>query len=445
MQIIPVDASDLGNRSYVVTDGVRAIAIDPPRPASGALDAVRSRSLTLEVIVETHLHNDHVSGAPELAAATGAIHAVCADEHVHGAHGLVAGETFWVGALCVEVVATPGHTRHHQSFVVSEGDDCAVFTGGSLLVGTVGRTDLLGADLAAGLAAEQWASVRRLLDGLPGDAVVHPTHGFGSFCSATVSQGTETTIGAERQVNPAAQLDCDTFVTTLLAGFGEYPSYYTYMAARNRTGCSATDYRDPVPVLPAGDLADLARHMWIVDVRPRAPFAAAHVAGAINVGVDGPFAVYLGWTMPWESRFALVGADEAELSRARRALAHIGIDRPAGIAIPPPDVQSARLRRATFAELATEWTDDITVIDVRRRDEWDSGHLEGAQHVPVHQLADAVVPDGPIWLHCAAGYRAVLGASLLQRNGLEVVAIDDAWAAADAAGLPKAAVASAYR
>jgi glyoxylase-like metal-dependent hydrolase (beta-lactamase superfamily II) len=146
MQVIPVDAYDLGNRSYIVTDGLRAMAIDPPRPASGVLDIVRSRDLVLEIIVETHLHNDHISGGPELAEATGATYAVCADEHVHGAHGIVDGDRFSVGALRVEAVATPGHTPHHQSFVVTEGDDCVVFTGGSLLVGTVGRTDLVGGE-----------------------------------------------------------------------------------------------------------------------------------------------------------------------------------------------------------------------------------------------------------------------------------------------------------
>jgi hydroxyacylglutathione hydrolase len=435
MEIIVVDASDLGNRSYVVTDGVRAMAIDPPRPPSGVLDALQARGLVLEIVVETHLHNDHVSGGPELADATGAAYAVCLDEQVEGARGIVDGERFSVGAMHVDVVATPGHTAHHQSFVVTEGDDCVVFTGGSLLIGTVGRTDLLGADRASDLAGEQWASVRRLLDDLPGPTSVHPTHGFGSFCSASASSGTDTTIEAERRVNPAARLDREVFVKTLLAGFGEYPSYFAYIAARNRAGLQPSAYLDPVPTLSPSDVAQLTAKAWVIDVRPRTTFAAAHVPGTINVGVDGPFATYVGWTMPWGTDFALVGADEDELSRARRALAHIGLDVPVGTAIPAAEAQSGRLRRARFAELAAEWTDNVAVIDVRRQEEWDTGHVSGARHVPVHRLMETDLPPGQLWLYCAAGYRAVLGASLLQRGGRDVVAIDDSWRAAKSAGL----------
>jgi hydroxyacylglutathione hydrolase len=435
MEVLVIDASDLGNRSYVVTDGARAMAIDPPRPPSDVIDTLEARGLVLEVVVETHLHNDHVSGGPELAEATGAVYAVCLDEHVEGAQGIVDGECFSVGGMRVEVMATPGHTPHHQSFVVTEGDDCVVFTGGSLLIGTVGRTDLVGAERASDLAGEQWASVRRLLGDLPGPTAVHPTHGFGSFCSASPSSGTETTIDAERGVNPAARLDREIFVKTLLAGFGEYPSYFAHIATLNRFGLRPPRYRDPVPTLTPSEIAALTPSAWVIDVRPRTAFAAAHVPGTINVGVDGPFATYVGWTMPWGTDFALVAADEGELARARRALAHIGLDVPVGTAVPDAEVQSGRLRRARFAELAAEWADDVAVIDVRRREEWDTGHLGGARHVPVHRLIETDLPPGQLWLYCAAGYRAVLGASLLQRNGRDVVAIDDSWRAATSAGL----------
>jgi hydroxyacylglutathione hydrolase len=435
MEVLVIDASDLGNRSYVVTDGARAMAIDPPRPPSGVLDTLEARGLVLEIVVETHLHNDHVSGGPELAEATGAVYAVCLDEHVEGAQGIVNGECFNVGALRVEVVATPGHTPHHQSFVVTEGDDCVVFTGGSLLIGTVGRTDLVGAQRAADLAGEQWTSVRRLLGDLPGPTAVHPTHGFGSFCSASPCSGTETTIEAERRANPAARLDREVFVKTLLAGFGEYPGYFAHIAAINRSGFHPRRYQDPVPTLSPSDVAELTVRAWVIDVRARTAFAAAHVPGTVNVGVDGPFATFVGWTMPWGTDFALVGADEGELSRARRALAHIGLDVPVGTAVPTAEAQSGRLRRAKFAELAAEWTDDVAVIDVRRQEEWDAGHLRGACHIPVHRLMETDLPPGQLWLYCAAGYRAVLGASLLQRSGRNVVAIDDSWRAATSAGL----------
>jgi len=435
MEVIAVDAADLGNRSYIVTDGSRAMVVDPPRPSSAVLDIVRARRLVLDLVVETHLHNDHVSGGPELAAMTGATYALSAHERVRGARGLADGETFALGALRVEVVGTPGHTRHHQAFVVTEGDDGVVFTGGSLLIGSVGRTDLLGAEHAAELAGVQWASVRRLLRTLPGATPVHPTHGFGSFCSATACTDTVTTIATERHANPAAELDRTSFVRTLCAGFGEYPPYFDHMAGANRAACAQRAYVDPVPTLSDTEIAELTRHAWVFDVRPRPVFAAAHVPGTVNVGVDGPLATYVGWTMPWGADFALVGDDDDELRRARRALAHIGLDVPVGTAVPGVASRTGRLRRATFAELASEYDDDITVLDVRRHEEWARGHVPGALHVPVHRLDSATLPDGPLWLYCAAGYRAVLGASLLARRGRDVVAVDDPWSAADAAGL----------
>jgi len=436
MDVIALDAPDLGNRSYIVSDGARAMAIDPPRPPCDVLDVVRSRGLVLERVVETHLHNDHVSGGPELAAATGAVYAVCAREQVRGAHGIDDGEQFSVGALRVDVVATPGHTPNHQSFVVTDGDPCAVFSGGSLLVGTVGRTDLHGADVSAELAARQWASVRRLLGDLPAETGVHATHGFGSLCSATSCAGTQTTIGDERRVNLAARLDCEAFVKTLLAGFGEFPAYYGHMGPRNRAGLTRPAYGDPVPTLSAAEIAALTARLWVIDVRPRAAFAAAHVPGTINAGVDGPLATYVGWTMAWEAPFALVAGDDLQLARARRALAHIGLDLPVGTALPAAETKTAWLRRASFAELAAEWGEDVAVVDLRRGEEWDAGHLEGALHLPVHRLPDADLPAGRLWLYCTAGYRAVLGASLLQRGGREVVAVDDAWCQAGPAGLP---------
>jgi hydroxyacylglutathione hydrolase len=445
MKVFPVDVSDLGNRSYVVTDGVAAMAIDPPRPPTGVLDIVEAHGLALEMVVETHLHNDHVSGGPELAVLTGATHAVSANENVRGTRGLVNGEQFQVGAMRVDVVGTPGHTRHHQAFAVTEGGRCAVFTGGSLLVGSVGRTDLFGADAAEALAGEQWSSVRGLLENLSRKAVVHPTHGFGSFCSSTPATTTESTIGTERRVNPAALIDRETFVKTLLEGFGEFPSYFAHMAELNRAGFVPPAYRDPAPSLSDGEVADLAAHMWVVDVRHRAGFAAGHIPGTVNIGLDGPFATYLGWTMPWRSEFVLVAGDEAELSRARLALAHIGLDTPVGTAIPDAIALTGRLRRASFDELAAEWTDEIAVIDVRREEEWNTGHLEGAHHLPLHRLPESTLPSGRLWLYCAAGYRAMLGASLLQRSGHDVVAIDGPWSDASEVGLAISTAQPPYR
>lgn len=430
MEIVHLDASDLGNRAYLVTDGRRAMVVDPPRPVDRIVEFLDKHSLVLEVVVDTHLHNDHVTGGPELAQQTGGVYAVSAGEHLPFARGLTDGDEFAVGALSVRAVATPGHTPHHLAFVVTDAQQVSVFTGGSLLVGTAGRTDLLGTELAADLAAAQWRSIRRLLCTLPRDAEVHPTHGFGSFCAASAPDaGTSTTIGAERCRNLAAAVDEDEYVEVMLKNLPEFPSYYAHMGAINRAGPPPADL-GPLP-------ADLAAGLWIVDVRPRRAFARAHAPGTISAGVDGPLATYLGWTMPWGTPFGLVADTDAELAAARRTLAHIGLQ-PNAAAMVDVETDAAHMRLATFAELAAEWTPDISVIDVRRRDEWDAGHLEGAVHVPVPHVLDAVgtLPRDGVWVHCAAGYRAALGASLLRRAGIDAVAIDDVWSSVSAAGLP---------
>jgi glyoxylase-like metal-dependent hydrolase (beta-lactamase superfamily II)/rhodanese-related sulfurtransferase len=432
MEVLAVDASDVGNRSYLVTDGHKAMAIDPPRPVDKIVEDLKRRGLELTLVVDTHLHNDHVSGGYELAQATGAEYAVGAAEGLPFARGLSDGEVVSVGELSVEVMATPGHTRNHVSYVVREGESSAVFSGGSLLVGTAGRTDLLGAEFAAELAVEQWSSLRKLMAALPEDAVVHPTHGFGSFCAASpAGSATETTIAIERQVNPAALLERDDFVRTMLEGLGEYPTYYAYMADINRAG-PTTPYLGHLP--PAQRSQDL----WIIDVRPRTEFGPCHVPGTINMGIDGQLATYLGWTMPWGTRFGLVGADEEQLDRARRTLAQIGLE-PEGVEVFSVPSRPGWMTLATFVDLAGAWSEDIAVVDVRRRDEWDAGHLDGAIHVALHDLPGAIddLPgDRELWVHCAAGYRAVAAASFLRRAGFEAVAIDDKWQKAGQAGLP---------
>ena len=232
----------------------------------------------------------------------------------------------------MKALATAGHTDHHLSYLVSlaEGDGSSapvVCTGGSMLLGSTGRTDLLGVEKAEPLAHAQWRSVRRLLTTLPPDTRIYPTHGFGSFCSSTPSAGdvlAASTIAEEGQKNPAALMDEDVFVVAVLANLPPVPAYYRYMAPLNRRGPLAPRL-EPVALLDGARLAEAVKDSeWVVDLRHRRRYAAEHLRGTLNLELGGNLATYLGWLVPFESRFILVAEHEAEVTEARRLVASIG-------------------------------------------------------------------------------------------------------------------------
>ena len=238
----------LGDRSYVVHDGATAAVVDPQRDIDRVEAVLDAHKLTLTCVLETHLHNDYVTGGLALAREYDAPYVVPAAADVRFARRVARdGERVSVGGFALRVVATPGHTPHHVAYVleVDGGVPRAVFTGGSLLQGSVGRTDLIAPERAAELAGRQWASVRRLVRQLPDDAVLLPTHGFGSLCSASPTRGQESTIGQERRSNPALVQEREPFVRDLLAQLDAYPAYYAHMAPANAAGPTAADLSLP--------------------------------------------------------------------------------------------------------------------------------------------------------------------------------------------------------
>ncbi|GAA0452801.1 MBL fold metallo-hydrolase [Actinoplanes capillaceus] len=451
-----VQTSSLGDRSYLAHDGRVAVVIDPQRDIDRILALAGSLGVRITHVAETHLHNDYVSGGLALAQLTGATYLVAADDEVGFERRPVAdGDKITVSTqMRLRVVATPGHTFHHLSYILDGADGpVGVFTGGSLLFGTTGRTDLLGQQHAHTLAERQHASAHRLADLLPDGAQVWPTHGFGSFCSATQSDAPESTIGRERIANPALRLETDDFVRETLAGLDAYPAYYAHMGARNAAGADLIDL-SPVAAVDPADLATrIADGEWVVDLRNRKAFAHRHLAGTLSFGLDGPMSTWLGWMAPWGAPITLLGDSEQQVADAQRELARIGIDRPAAAAPGSPeqwadgdDTRLTQLTTATFADLAAARAGtpahglpaaDV-LLDVRMTNEWRTGHIDSAIHIPLpdlpHRLAD--VPAGTVWVHCGSGYRAAAATSLLQRAGRQVVHIDDAYADAAGVGLP---------
>lgn len=450
-----VATSSLGDRSYLAHDGRVAVVVDPQRDIDRVLLLAGQLGVRITHVAETHLHNDYVSGGLALAKVAGATYLVAGEEKV-GFDRVAVGDGTGITVsdrMRLHVVATPGHTFNHVSYVLQGQDGPeGVFTGGSLLFGTTGRTDLLGREHAHDLAHHQHTSARRLADLLPDGVRVWPTHGFGSFCSATQSDAAESTIGHERTANPVLRLAADDFVETALAGLDTYPAYYAHMGVRNADGADLVDLTPVRTAGPAELRARLRAGEWIVDLRSRTAFARSHLAGTVSAGLDGAMSTWVGWLVPWGAPITLLGDAAAQVAEAQRELARIGIDRPAAAATDGPDRWAGgdetllgALPTATFADLAaaragrtpaTLPAPDV-VLDVRLTGEWRAAHLEDAVHLPLPELPDRIgdVPDGVVWVHCQSGYRSSLAASLLAAAGRRVVTVDDDFDTAMKAGL----------
>lgn len=434
VQVEVVSTEELGDRSYIAHDGEVALVIDPQRDIDRIEAVLAERGLRCALVAETHIHNDYVSGGLELARRTGATYVVAAVDDVDfDRRAARDGDELEAGRLRVIVVSTPGHTDGHLAYIVSDEEGPpVVFSGGSLLYGSVGRTDLVDPTRTDELTRAQFRSARRLVGLLADEVAVYPTHGFGSFCSSgSSSSDTTSTIGVERGRNDALVTDDeDDFVAKLVAGLTAYPSYYGHMGPRNQDGAGPIDLSPPTPT-DAVELAQrIAEGEWVVDLRSKTAYAAEHLAGTIGIGLGQHFSTYLGWLIPWGSPLTLIAEGSEEIADAQRQLVRIGIERPTGAAIGSPrdlaaDHEVRSYPTATFPDLARQ--PDAIVLDVRRDDEWVKGHISGATHLPLHALVERrnEVPDGRLWVHCASGYRASIAASLLDRAGHDVVLVDD--------------------
>ena len=451
--IVPIETPSLGDRSYLVHDGEVAFVIDPQRDIDRVLHLLDEHSVRLTHVFETHIHNDYVTGGLALARQTGAAyHVNAADEVSFERTSVSDAQTVEVGGrMRVTALATPGHTFTHLSYALTDADSAdsagldhsvGVFSGGSLLYGATGRPDLLGEEHTDALVRRQHASAHRLANLLPDEAGVFPTHGFGSFCSATQSEATDSTIGQERKNNPVLTQDEETYVRELLGGLGAWPAYYVHMAPANAAGPSEPDLSPPT----LADASELRQRIeageWVVDLRNRTAFAARHARGTLNFGLDGAFATYLGWLIAWGTPVTLLAESPESVAVAQRELVRIGIDRPAAHATGSPedwaDGELTSFPTATFADLAdVRHHRDVVVLDVRRTDEHVAAAISDATNIPLHELWGRVdeVPAGEVWVHCAAGYRASVAASMLDALGRTIVAIDDSFDNAEKVGL----------
>ena len=429
----------LGDNSYLVRSGDEAVVVDPQRDAWRFLAAADRLGVNVRAVLETHVHNDYVSGAQEIRAATGATLVLPARGRYEFTHqGAEDGYELAVGDIRLVAMATPGHTPEHLSWLAvrsgAERPD-AVFTGGSLLVGTAGRTDLLGPSFTDELTRAQYESLSKLAE-LPDDVQVLPTHGAGSFCVAAMpTTKTTSTIGDERRRNLLVRAaDFSDFSTELRSELMAYPAYYAHMAPINRAGAAVLG-RLPQPPAVGADAVEEAieRDVWVIDARDREAFAAAHIPGSVNVELNSGFAAYVGWLVPFDAPLLLVLPDPVDesLIEAVTQLFRIGWTQIIGYSEGGFDSWRSGGRPTASYEVVS--ADDLCeahrrgeqpyVVDVRQELEWAWGTIPDSHLVFLADLPeklDELARDEPVWLICSNGHRAAIAASLLDRQGVPV-------------------------
>ena len=419
-----VPAPELGNASFVVADRERGVAlvIDPFRDVGRYLKIADSLGVKVTNALDTHLHNDFVSGRRELQAAAGTDIAE-----------LTPGHDLRLGELTLQALHTPGHTPDHLSYLLIERDrPRALFSGGAVMIGAIARTDLFGPHLAVQLAMEALRTLQVRLRGLPDDIAVFPTHGSGSFCGTGGHSGHETTLGHERATNPFFQT---TEVMQFLAralNQQRYPAYYRDMAAINVAGANllGLDPAPPATLNAAAVAALIGEGAAVVDVRQGRDYDRGHIPGSYSVGLDGPFSAWVGWLVARGRTIVLAGGTDAQHREAQLQLYRIGFDSVVGALDGGMDAwQAGGGEVSTFETVDVEdmaaWilsAEPMTVVDTRDEHEWSAGHVPGAVHmyVPDVPYRAAEIPhQAPVAVHCASGYRAGIAASLLEQAGLQ--------------------------
>jgi hydroxyacylglutathione hydrolase len=437
----------LGHCSYLVDigDGTTAL-VDPPRFPSAHETLTSRLGLRIAWTFDTHSHADYVTGSPGLAAHVGATFVAPAASHLETPHRpVVDGDSVELGGgLRMVALATPGHTPDHHAYLLQQsGNAIALFSGGSLMVGTVGRTDLCGPELATALAHDMFRSLRRF-DDLPDDIAVYPTHGPGSFCSAPGALQHNTILGYERATNPLfAIADEGRFVEQLLAGLGTFPTYFARLPELNRLGPRRYD---SVPHLALLGSDAIERHLAtggaLVDVRHHAAFAAGHVPGSMSNALRPVFASWTGWLVEPERPIAFVVDPSQDRDELVRQCLDVGQERLVGELAGGIEGWVASGRPVNTIDLVDPAGISGHVIDVRQANEYTAGHVPGAINVELGAIATAALPTGALTVMCGHGERAMTAASLLMAKGRrDFVVLDggpDTWSTAMGAPLETA-------
>lgn len=432
-----IKSEGLAHLSYFVGSGDEAIVVDPRRDCQVYFELARKEGMKIKYIFETHRNEDYVIGSLELRELTGA-------EIYHGpgvdfkyGNTLHDGQEFSFGSMKLTALHTPGHTDESMSYTLTDPDSgkepLMVFTGDALFVGEIGRTDLYGPEEAPRLAANLYDSIFNKILPLGDGVILCPAHGAGSICGGAISKREYSTLGLERLQNPVLQrTDKEEFIKFKLEEKLEFPPYFKKMEEYNLQGPSLLKGL-PVPELlsPKGFRAAMEKGAVVVDTRMAHSFGGAHIKNSYGIWLRG-LPSFAGWMLPYDKPILLVLEEEDKLETAVRYLVRIGYDNIAGYlnggiaawymkALP---VDSLNLISVQDLKDMIEKNEEMVLLDVRRDDEWDEGHIEGAKHIYVGYLEnnlDKIPRESRIVVYCDSSRRSNIAASILKRNGYSKV------------------------
>jgi hydroxyacylglutathione hydrolase len=448
-----IKSEGIAHNSYLIGSESDAAVIDPRRDCQVYIDIAQRKGLRIKHIFETHRNEDYVIGSIELRNFTGA-------EIYHGpgldwkyGHTLKDGQEFQVGRLRLTAIHTPGHTDESMSYALadlSSGEATVmVFTGDALFVDDVGRVDLYGPHEALRLAGNLYDSIFGRIMPLGDGAILCPGHGAGSFCGMHISDRDESTLGIERVQNPVLQkVNREDFIRYKVTEKPERPHYFRQMEVYNLEGPPLLGCLPlPAPLTPREFREAMQQGAVVVDTSNPAAFGGAHIKDSYSIWLEG-LPAFAGWILSYETPILLVLEDQCHLERAVRYLVRLGYDRIQGYLkggiegwynagfpteyLPLLSVHELKAR--------IDRGEELTILDDREQDEWDEGHIDGAQHIYVGRLpgkAAAISKDKPVAVVCNVGHRAGLGASILLQKGFrEVYSVLGSMTAWKAAGYP---------